>query len=208
MALAKMPRAPERELPPIEVSPRGDDVKLIVAYHAGITVRQMTGPSRVRLYAHTRQIAIDILRSRTSLSLVKIGKMFGNRDHSTVIHAARNVARLEQTDPAFAKRVSHLRFVVSDLLRHGNGQRLPPGELVRRMRAAEAVSEFLFAFGHRDPMERKACAVIGRVLERLGERKAWRRIFPTDAYLRALRREVHWSPPARADRRQPETARL
>ena len=65
-----------------------------VAAHHGLTVDDLSGNSRVAHIATARQIAMYICRDQTNLSLPKIGQLFGNRDHTTVMYAAKKVAEL------------------------------------------------------------------------------------------------------------------
>jgi chromosomal replication initiator protein len=66
----------------------------VTAEYFGITVEDITGPSRSRMLVTARQIAMYLCRELTDLSLPKIGAEFGKRDHTTVIHACRKVRTL------------------------------------------------------------------------------------------------------------------
>jgi len=63
-----------------------------VAAHYGLTVDDLSGNSRVAHIATARQVAMYICREQTNLSLPKIGQLFGNRDHTTVMYAAKKIA--------------------------------------------------------------------------------------------------------------------
>ena len=65
--------------------------------------------SRKRKIARSRQVAMYLTRIMTRKSFPDIGERFGGYDHSTVIHAVRNVQRLIETDPDFALDVEVLR---------------------------------------------------------------------------------------------------
>ena len=70
---------------------------LIIAQTAayfGVSIDDLTGPSRGRHLVQGRQIAMYLCRELTQLSLPKIGQEFGGRDHSTVIHADRKIRTL------------------------------------------------------------------------------------------------------------------
>ena len=56
-----------------------------------------------------RQVAMFLCRELTDLSLVMIGKRFGGRDHSTVLHSIKKIEGLMDGDPVFASRVDGLR---------------------------------------------------------------------------------------------------
>ena len=64
----------------------------------GLTTRELIGPSRKQPLARRRQIAMYLCRELTDLSLPKIGRDFGGRDHTTVIHAIDKVKDLMQSD--------------------------------------------------------------------------------------------------------------
>ena len=55
------------------------------------TIEQLTGGSRRRPLVDARQIAMYVTRNMTDLSYPEIGRAFGNRDHTTVIHAVRKI---------------------------------------------------------------------------------------------------------------------
>ena len=50
----------------------------------------------------------------TSYSLPQIGKCFGGRDHTTVIHAIRKIKKLEETDTAFKEQLSQLKLHIEN----------------------------------------------------------------------------------------------
>ena len=63
-----------------------------VASYYKITVDEIVGNSRTAAIAMARQISMYLCREMTNLSLPKIGQLFGNRDHTTVMYANRKVA--------------------------------------------------------------------------------------------------------------------
>ncbi len=68
----------------------------------------LTSKRRTSQIARARQVAMYLARSLTSLSTTDIGRYFGGRDHSTVIHACAQVRSLLETDPTIASIVSSL----------------------------------------------------------------------------------------------------
>ena len=62
-----------------------------VSRYYGITVRDLTGRGRQRTIAWPRHVAMYLCRSMTSHSLPEIGKAFGGRDHTTVMHAVAKI---------------------------------------------------------------------------------------------------------------------
>ena len=69
----------------------------------------MTSARRARAIARPRQVAMYLAKQLTSRSLPEIGRKFGNRDHTTVMHAVSRIAELMAADPAFAEDVELLR---------------------------------------------------------------------------------------------------
>ena len=75
-----------------------NDIQKEVAKHYALTVSDLSSKSRKQHTVLARQVAIYICHELSSLSLNKIGKQFGNRDHSTVIHAIKKIKeKLEQS---------------------------------------------------------------------------------------------------------------
>jgi chromosomal replication initiator protein len=84
---------------------------LIIAQTAsyfGLTIEELTGPSRGRHLVMARQIAMYLCRELTDLSLPKIGAQFGNRDHTTVMYADRKIKQLLTERRAVFNQVSEL----------------------------------------------------------------------------------------------------
>jgi chromosomal replication initiator protein len=61
------------------------------AGYFGLAIEDLCGPSRSRVLVTARQIAMYLCRELTDMSLPKIGQAFGNRDHTTVMHANRKI---------------------------------------------------------------------------------------------------------------------
>ncbi|WP_246142768.1 chromosomal replication initiator protein DnaA [Nocardioides rubriscoriae] len=84
---------------------------LIIAQTAayfGLSIEELTGPSRGRHLVIARQIAMYLCRELTDLSLPKIGAQFGNRDHTTVMYAERKINQLLGERRAVFNQVSEL----------------------------------------------------------------------------------------------------
>ncbi len=64
--------------------------------------------------AQARQLAMYLTKQLTPLTLVEIGRRFGNRDHSTVLYACARVAERVATDPAFAEMVDRIRRALTE----------------------------------------------------------------------------------------------
>jgi chromosomal replication initiator protein len=69
----------------------------------------MHSPRRARAVARPRQVAMYLSKQLTSRSLPEIGRMFGGRDHTTVMHAVRKIEELRASDHGFAEDIDLLR---------------------------------------------------------------------------------------------------
>ncbi len=78
------------------------------AAYFGVSIEELTGPSRGRHLVTGRQIAMYLCRELTDLSLPKIGAQFGNRDHTTVMYADRKINQLLAERRAVFNQVSEL----------------------------------------------------------------------------------------------------
>jgi chromosomal replication initiator protein len=86
-----------------------EDIQKRVAEHYNIRLTDMSSARRARSVARPRQVAMYLAKQLTQRSLPEIGRRFGNRDHTTVMHAVSRVAELMAEDAAFAEDVSLLR---------------------------------------------------------------------------------------------------
>lgn len=69
-----------------------------VAKHFQIKVSELKNNSKQRMVARPRQIAMFLIRKYTSMGFKEIGSLFGGRDHSTIMHACKEVERLIEND--------------------------------------------------------------------------------------------------------------
>ena len=79
-----------------------------VADHFNLTQEQLTGRGRTQEVATARHIAMFLIRDLIDSHFTTIGLHFGNRDHSTVIHAVSTIEKKCKRDPSFAKLVEDL----------------------------------------------------------------------------------------------------
>jgi chromosomal replication initiator protein len=91
-----------------DVSPEG--IRARVAQVWGVPVEGLTSKRRTKELTVPRQVAMYLLRELGNLSLVEIGRLFGGRDHSTVIHSIQKVEEGMGSDPGFRARVDALRI--------------------------------------------------------------------------------------------------
>lgn len=86
-----------------------EEIQKKVAEHWNIRLTDMSSARRARAVARPRQVAMYLAKQLTSRSLPEIGRKFGNRDHTTVMHAVSRVAELMERDAAFAEDVELMR---------------------------------------------------------------------------------------------------
>ena len=86
-----------------------DEIQKRVAEHYTIKVADMHSARRSRSVARPRQVAMYLAKQLTARSLPEIGRKFGGRDHTTVMHAVRKIEELCGSDHAFAEDVLLLR---------------------------------------------------------------------------------------------------
>jgi chromosomal replication initiator protein len=86
-----------------------EEIQKRVAEHFNMRLADMTSARRARAVARPRQVAMYLAKQLTSRSLPEIGRKFGGRDHTTVMHAVRKVDELKASDPSFAEDVELLR---------------------------------------------------------------------------------------------------
>ena len=86
-----------------------EEIQKRVAEHYNIKLADMHSARRARAVARPRQVAMYLAKQLTSRSLPEIGRKFGGRDHTTVMHAVRKVEELRAPDAAFAEDVELLR---------------------------------------------------------------------------------------------------
>jgi chromosomal replication initiator protein len=77
-----------------------------------LDIRELHSARRARRVARPRQVAMFLARELTSRSLPDIGRRFGGRDHTTVLHACRRIEELCKSDPVFQQEVEFLRKVL------------------------------------------------------------------------------------------------
>lgn len=93
-----------------------DDVKRAACEVFAVRMEELDCARRAREVARPRQVAMYLAKQMTQRSLPEIGRRFGGRDHTTVIHAVRVVTQLCRADPEFATLVELARAAVHPTL--------------------------------------------------------------------------------------------
>ncbi len=86
-----------------------DEIQKKVSEHFNIRVADMHSARRARAVARPRQVAMYLAKQLTARSLPEIGRKFGGRDHTTVMHAVRKIEELCGADQSFSEDVELLR---------------------------------------------------------------------------------------------------
>ncbi|CAN7145682.1 chromosomal replication initiator protein DnaA [Phenylobacterium sp. LjRoot219] len=85
-----------------------DMIQKTVAEHYSLKQADLISERRARAVARPRQVAMWLAKQITTRSLPDIGRRFGGRDHTTVLHAVRRIESLKAEDPALARDVDVL----------------------------------------------------------------------------------------------------
>jgi chromosomal replication initiator protein len=86
-----------------------DEIQRKVAERYNLKTSDLSSERRMRNIARPRQIAMYLAKQLTAKSLVEIGKSFGKKDHTTVIHAIRKIEDLYKTDPILHDEIKGLQ---------------------------------------------------------------------------------------------------
>ena len=89
-----------------------EEIQRKTAEYYKLDLRELHSARRARRVARPRQVAMYLARELTSRSLPDIGRRFGGRDHTTVLHACRRIESLCKADPVFQQEVDFLRKVL------------------------------------------------------------------------------------------------
>jgi len=100
--LADLLRAAERKV-------TIEEIKRRVADHYNLRLSDLISARRARAVARPRQVAMYLAKTLTSKSLPEIGRGFGGRDHTTVIHAVKKIEALRESDSQLSEDVELLR---------------------------------------------------------------------------------------------------
>ncbi len=91
-----------------------EDILRIVSKHFGVNRSDLLSSRRNRSIVRPRQVGMYLAKQLTSRSLPEIGRRFGNRDHTTVLHAIRKIDSLMKDDPSLQEEVDLLMRLLKD----------------------------------------------------------------------------------------------
>ena len=93
---------------------RIEDIQRIVSRHYNVSRQEMISNRRTRTIVKPRQIAMFLSKTMTPRSFPEIGRRFGGRDHTTVLHAVRKIENLLEQDTKLSHEVELLRRLISE----------------------------------------------------------------------------------------------
>ena len=91
-----------------------EEIQKRVAEHFNIRMSDMHSARRARAVARPRQVAMYLAKQLTSRSLPEIGRKFGGRDHTTVMHAVRKIDELRESDTSLSEDIDLLRRMLEN----------------------------------------------------------------------------------------------
>jgi chromosomal replication initiator protein len=93
---------------------RIEDIQKVVASHYNVSKHDLLSARRTRAIVRPRQIAMYLAKTMTPRSFPEIGKRFGGRDHTTVLHAVRKVEELAAADAGLAQEIELLKRLIQE----------------------------------------------------------------------------------------------
>jgi chromosomal replication initiator protein len=87
----------------------------VLAEYPSVTMYDLKSPRRNATMVRARQIAMYLSKTITARSLPEIGRRFGGRDHTTVLHAVRKIEAMVAKDAVFAAELERIKQVIPDV---------------------------------------------------------------------------------------------
>ena len=94
---------------------RIEDIQKVVGRHYAVSRNDLLSNRRTQVIVRPRQIAMYLSKTLTPRSLPEIGRRFGGRDHTTVLHAVRKIERLLGEDGKLAQEIELLKRLVQEI---------------------------------------------------------------------------------------------
>ncbi len=91
-----------------------EDIQKKVAERYGLKIVDLQSSTRLRSIARPRQVAMYLAKILTTKSFPEIGRFFGGRDHTTVVHAVQTVEDLKEKDKDIAHDIDFLRKMLEN----------------------------------------------------------------------------------------------
>ncbi len=94
---------------------RIEDIQKVAARHYNVSKNDLLSNRRTRVIVRPRQIAMYLSKILTPRSLPEIGRRFGGRDHTTVLHAVRKIESLLKEDDKLAHEIELLKRLIHEM---------------------------------------------------------------------------------------------
>ncbi|MGD1933036.1 MAG: helix-turn-helix domain-containing protein, partial [Candidatus Phaeomarinobacter sp.] len=91
-----------------------DDIQRKAADHYNLRLADMSSPRRSRSVARPRQVAMYLCKHLTTRSLPEIGRKFGGRDHTTVLHGVNKIEQLRAEDKSLDEDINLIRRKIEE----------------------------------------------------------------------------------------------
>ena len=91
-----------------------EDIQKIVARHFNVSRNELLSNRRTRTIVRPRQVAMYLSKVLTPRSLPEIGRRFGGRDHTTVLHAVRKIESEFERDNTLSQEIELLKRLIQD----------------------------------------------------------------------------------------------
>ncbi len=99
-----------RELKKVKI----EDIQRLVANHYNVSRQDILSSRRTATVVRPRQIAMFLSKALTPRSYPEIGRRFGGRDHTTVLHAVRKIEEMAQKDSSLASEIDLLKRMLQE----------------------------------------------------------------------------------------------
>jgi len=90
-----------------------EDIKRIISNYYNISIKDLNSDNKKRIYSYPRQIAMYLTRKHLNLSFNKIGFLFGNKDHSTVIYAIQKIEKIKTDNKKIGEDLKKLISLIN-----------------------------------------------------------------------------------------------
>lgn len=90
-----------------------DDIKKIISNYYNISIKNLNSDNKKRIYSYPRQIAMYLTRKYLNLSFNKIGFLFGNKDHSTVVYAIQKIEKIKNDNKKIREDLKKLTSLIN-----------------------------------------------------------------------------------------------
>lgn len=101
--------------PPIVLNQIEAIQRAVIQEFPGVTMSDLKSDRRTAKVVHPRQVAMYLAKKVTLRSLPEIGRRFGGRDHTTVLHAVRKIEAKIESDPELAARIERIKDNIPEI---------------------------------------------------------------------------------------------